>query len=89
MNVLMHYTTHHHVFNLFSRTGTNSFTNKERIKSVSDFYNRFHRSQNHLFFVVSYFDSDSATTNYTVSSINFDESSSEFKYSTVSESTKK
>tara|TARA_R110001606_G_scaffold365189_1_gene519936 strand:- start:1297 stop:2466 length:1170 start_codon:yes stop_codon:yes gene_type:complete len=89
MNVLIHYTTSRHVFDLFSRTGTNNFTFQERIENVSDFYKKFHRSQNHLFFVVSYFDSQRRCNDYSVSSISFDENLDVFKYSAVSENTKK
>ena len=80
----MHFTTSSHVYRLFSRAGVNSFTNEDRIKNVSDFYDRFHRTQNHLYFIVSYFNIDKKTTIYIVSNILFDEKENEFKYSKVS-----
>lgn len=88
MKVLMHFTTSHSVFRLLSRAGTNPFTHTERIKKVSDFYNRFHRSQRHLYFIVSFFDLRAGTTSYSASNILFDEKTNIFKYSKVSLSTK-
>lgn len=88
MNVLMHYTTQRHVFDLFSRVGMYEFTVRSRIESVSDFYKRFNRTQDHLYFIVSYFDFNSNTTKYTVSSISFDENQNVYGYSSVSENIK-
>lgn len=88
MNVLVHYTTQQYVYDLFSRVGRHPFTAKDRVKSVSDFYNKFNRSQEHLFFVVSYYDKDNTATIYTVSRILFDEHSNTFFYCSVSENTK-
>ena len=85
----MHYTTRSHVFSLFSRSGTNDFTSQDRITNISDFYNKFNRSQDHLFFVVSYFEQQKGCNNYSVSSITFDENLNVFKYSAVSANTKK
>jgi hypothetical protein len=89
MKVLMHFTTSSHVSSLFSRAGTNTFSQEDRIKNVSDFYDRFHRSQNHLYFIVSYFELNTRSTIYSVSNIHFDEKINEFKYSKVSANTKK
>lgn len=89
MNVLVHYTTQHYVFNLFSKAGTHDFTATERIKYVSDFYNKYHRSQSRLFFIVSYFDTDNKVASYTICNISFDERSKSFKYCTTPENTKK
>jgi len=89
MNVLIHYTTNHRVFELFSRAGTYFFSHEERIRNVSDFYDKYHRSQGHLFFVVSYYDSQKRGNNYSVSSLSFDENAKCFKYSSVPENTKK
>lgn len=88
MKVLMHFTTSHSVFRLLSRAGTYPFTHTERIKEVSDFYNRYHRSQRHLYFIVSFFDLRAGTTSYSASNILFDEKTNIFKYSKVSLSTK-
>lgn len=88
MKVLMHFTTSSHVSSLFSRAGTNTFSQKERIKNVSNFYDRFHRSQNHLYFVVSYFELGTKNTIYSVSNIHFDEKTNEFNYTKVSTNTK-
>lgn len=88
MKVLMHFTTLSKVSRLFSQEGTYTFTHKETIKNVSDFYDRFHRSQNHLYFVVSYFDLNTQNTIYSVSNIHFDDKTHEFKYSKVSQNTK-
>jgi hypothetical protein len=89
MNVLIHYTTQIYVFKLFSKVGTYSFTMGDRVKNVSDFYNKCHRSQKHLFFVVSYYDPDSKAPKYTVCRILFDEGSNSFRYTSVPENTKK
>lgn len=89
MKVLIHYTTQKRVFDLFSKAGTKNFTMEERIKNVTDFYNKFHRSQEHLYFVVSYFCSDTSATKYNVSNIIFDESSKLFKHSPVSKNIEK
>lgn len=87
MKVLIHYTTQHVVFELFSKSGTYDFTYEERIKNVSDFYNRYNRTQNHLFFVVSYFDVDAQETMYSVCNISYNETTSTYQYSSVSEYT--
>ncbi|MDO6487045.1 SAVED domain-containing protein [Colwellia sp. 6_MG-2023] len=88
MKVLMHYTTSSHVSSIFLRSGTKTFTEKERIKKVSDFYDKFHRLQNHLYFIVSYFDLGTRTPIYSVSNIHFDKKTSKFKHSKVSANTK-
>jgi len=85
----MHYTTQRYVFNLFSKVGTYPFTKKDRVKSVSDFYNKFHRSQEHLFFVVSYYEQGNKAPSYTICRILFDEDSNTFQYSSVPGNTKK
>ena len=89
MNVLIHYTTQSHVFRLFSKEGTYSFTMEDRVKNVSDFYNKFNRSQEHLFFVVSYYEQGNNAPKYTVCRILFDEDTNTFQYSSVPASTKK
>lgn len=87
MKVLIHYTIQNTVFKLFSRNGTYNFTNEERIKNISDFYNKYNRTQNHLFFVVSYFDWDAQETEYAVCNISYNETTGNYQYSSVSEYT--
>ena len=89
MNVLIHYTTRSYVFKLFSKVGTYPFTMEDWVKNVSDFYNKFSRSQEHLFFVVSYYEQGNNAPNYTVCRILFDEDSNTFQYSSVPSNTKK
>jgi hypothetical protein len=62
---------------------------KDRVKNISDFYNKFHRSQEHLFFVVSYYEQGNKAPNYTVCRIIFDGYSKTFQYSSVPANTKK
>ncbi|AGR77175.1 hypothetical protein A7H1H_0871 [Aliarcobacter butzleri 7h1h] len=87
MKVLIHYTTQNVVFDLFSKKGTYNFKVPERIKNVSDFYKKYNRTQNHLFFVVSYFDVHASETKYSVCNISYDETTSNYKYSSVSQYT--
>lgn len=88
MKVLMHYTTNNHVFNCFSQVGTNDFTNQDRIQHIKDFFTKFHRTQYHLYFVVSHFDIGSHATKYTACNIDYDSTDETFNYTKVSEYTK-
>ncbi|OCL97902.1 hypothetical protein AAX29_01753 [Aliarcobacter thereius] len=83
MKVLIHYTTQYTVFKSFSRSGTYDFTYDERIKNISEFYKRYNRTQNHLFFVLSYFDGVAQETEYAVCNISYNETTSNYQYSSV------
>jgi len=87
MKVLMHYTTQRHVFNCFSQNDFYSFTKDERIKKISEFYDRYNRTQIHLFFVVSFFEVSTGVPMYSAGTISLDDDTDTFKYKIVSPKT--
>lgn len=84
MKVLMHYTTKQLVFDDFSRNGAFSSEKKERINQISDFYNKYNRSQEHLFFVVCYYNLDNNTTKYTACKVKYNDVNCKYEFFCVS-----
>ncbi|MTI48075.1 MAG: DUF1837 domain-containing protein [Firmicutes bacterium] len=85
MKVLMHYTTQRIVYDCFSNKGTFDFTKNERVGQVSDFYKRYNRTQNHLFFVVSFCNLENGKIKYTACNINYNENDDKYEFTSVSD----
>lgn len=81
MKVLVHYTTQKSVIKKFSRKGSRAFDKSERIKHISDFYKKYNRTQETLFFVVYYYDTTNTdNNNYTASKISYNKDANNYIY---------
>ncbi|WP_218017329.1 hypothetical protein, partial [Listeria newyorkensis] len=52
MMILVHYTTQEFVFNTFKASG--EITYQDRIEEVKNYYERYHRTQENLFLIISF-----------------------------------
>lgn len=83
MRVLVHYTIQQSVYDSFSRVGSFAFTNNKRILHISDYFNKYNRTQEHLFFVVCYNNRKKNKLEYTACKICFN--SNKYKFSSISD----
>lgn len=85
MKILMHYTTSRSAFDSFHREGKHSFRLSERIEKVAEFYDKYNRTQHHMFFIVSYCDLETHEVEYTVCNIIYNTSNDMYEHQSVSE----
>lgn len=73
MKVLVHYTTQERVYNLFSNGRQHTFVHTDRKREVADFYKKYNRNQDTLFFVVCFSDLEEDYVDYVVGKITYSE----------------
>lgn len=85
MKILMHYTIKNGVYKFFSRKGIKYVNVEEQIENISKFYKNHKRTQNHMFFIVCYYNSKINEVKYTTSNIKFNESVGKYESIPVSD----
>ena len=80
MKVLVHYTTKEIVFNLFSSYHQHTIAHSDRIREIADFYKKYNRNQDTLFFVICFSDLEEDFVDYTIGKITYNEDTDEYMF---------
>jgi len=85
MKILMHYTTRNSVFRVFTRNGKQEFNHPDQLKEISKFYEKYHRTQYHMFFIVSFYNLETHELKFNACNISYNANNNSYEYIAVSD----